>query len=177
MGLERNDKMTGQEQKTIDKLYQLMSDIQKENNEFRKQVNDLTTKINTKVETKHLPITLEQDILSVVQQSIQKAIQESMIKYDSPLIKLVSSVINEYSTELRQIISDSFNEVIRKEDFKKSIIAGFSHKIARTIISNNDGLFDKVSNELKQDTVFKSKMALAVANVVNECLEGREEVN
>jgi len=59
--------------KTIDKLYQLMSDIQKENNEFRKQINDLTAKMNTKVETKHLPITLEQDILSVTQQSIQKS--------------------------------------------------------------------------------------------------------
>jgi len=32
-----------------------------------------------------------------------------------------------------------------------------------------------VSNELKQDAVFKSKMALAVANVVNECLEGRSK--
>jgi len=164
--------MTNQEQKTIDKLYQLMADIQKENNEFKKQVNDLTIKMNTKVESKHLPITLEQDILLVAQQSIQKAIQESMTKYDSPLIKLVSSVINEHSTELKQIISDSFNEVIKKEDFKQSIIAGFSHKIARAIISNNDGLFDKVGNELKQDAVFKSKMALAVANIVNECLEG-----
>lgn len=165
--------MTNQEQKSIDKVYQLMSEIQHENNEFRKQVNDLTTKMNTKVDTKHLPITLEQDILSVAQQSIQKAIQESMTKYDSPLIKLVSSVINEHSTELRGIISDSFNEVIKKDEFKSSIRAGFSHKVARTIISNNDGLFEKVSNELKQDSVFKSKMSLAVANVINECLEER----
>jgi len=163
--------MTSQEQKTIDKLYQLMSDIQKENNEFKKQVNDLTTKINTKVETKHIPITLEQDILSITQQSIQKAIQESLTKYDSPLIKLVTSVVNENSKELKEIISSSFNEVIKLEEFKNSIRTGFSHKVARSIISNNDGLFDKVSNELKQDAVFKSKMALAVVNVVNECLE------
>ena len=45
--------------------------------------------------------------------------------------------------------------------------------MARNIISNNDGLFDKVSNELKQDAVFKSKMALAVSNVVEECLNER----
>jgi len=167
--------MTKDEEKTINKLYELMSKIQQENNEFKKQVNYLTNDIKTKVEIKHLPITLEQDILSVAQQSIQKAIQESMTKYDSPLIKLVASVVNEHSTELRGIISDSFNQVIKTEDFKQSIIAGFSHKVARTIISNNDGLFDKVSNELKQDAVFKSKMALAVANVVNECLEGRKE--
>ena len=35
------------------------------------------------------------------------------------------------------------------------------------------GLFDKVSNELKQDAVFKSKMALAVSNVVEQCLNER----
>jgi ribosome recycling factor len=167
--------MTSKEQETIDKLYKLMAEIQKENNEFRKQINNITTDINTKVDIKHLPITLEQDILSIAQQSIQKAIQESMTKYDSPLIKLVTSVVNEHSTELRGIISDSFNEVIKKDEFKASIRAGFSHKVARTIISNNDGLFDKVSNELKQDAVFKSKMALAVANVVNECLEERSK--
>jgi C4-type Zn-finger protein len=83
-------------------------------------------------------------------------------------------VVNEHSAELRILIADSFSEVIRTDDFKASIRTGFSHKIARTIISNNDGLFDKVGNELKQDAVFKSKMALAVANVINECLENRE---
>ena len=36
--------------------------------------------------------------------------------------------------------------------------------------SQHDGLFDKVSNELKQDSVFKAKMSLAVSNVVEECL-------
>ena len=30
---------------------------------------------------------------------------------------------------------------------------------------------DKVSNELKQDAIFKSKMAIAVSNVVEECLK------
>ena len=72
------------------------------------------------------------------------------------------------------IQNDSFVQVIRKDEFKQAIVSAFSHKVARSIISNNDGLFDKVSNELKQDAVFKSRMALAVANVVNECLLERE---
>jgi len=165
--------MTKDEQKTIDQLYKMVSDIKIENKSLTEKLSKVVEEINTKVNQKHVPITLEQDILSITQQSIQKAIQESLTKYDSPLIKLVTSVVNENSKELREIISSSFNEVIRLEDFKNSVKTGFSHKIARTIISNNDGLFDKVSNELKQDAVFKSKMALAVANVVNECLENR----
>lgn len=163
--------MTNAEQKTIDQLLRTVLDIKTENKLLVETLKKTIEEINTKVNQKHIPITLEQDILSTAQVSIQKAIQESLTKYDSPLVKLVTSVINENSIELRKIISDSFNDVIKLDEFKDAIRTGFSRKIARTIISNNDGLFDKVSNELKQDSVFKSKMALAVANVVNECLE------
>lgn len=165
--------MTKDEQRTIDQLYKTVSDIKVENRLLVEKLTKTIEEINNKVNQKHMPITLEQDILSTAQISIQKAIQESLTGYNSPLVKLVTSVINENSTELKSIISDSFKEVIKLDDFKASIRTGFSHKIARTIISNNDGLFDKVSNELKQDAVFKSKMSLAVANVVDECLEGR----
>ena len=166
--------MTTTEQKTIDNLYKLVSDIKLENKVLVQEISKVIDDINTKVNTKYEPITLEQDILSTVQTSMQKAMQESLTKYDSPLVKLVTSVVTENSSELKKIISESFNEVIKLADFKAAIKTGFSHKIARTIISNNDGLFDKVSNDLKQDAVFKSKMALAVATVVNECLEERK---
>lgn len=162
--------MTIQEQKTIDKLYELLSDIKKENNEFKNQTTQNVESISKKVDAKLFPVTLEQDILSVTQSSIHAAIKESLTKYDSPLVKLVTTVVNEHSQQLKQIISESFDEVIRMDEFKEAIRDGFSHKVARTIISNNDGLFEKVSNELKQDSVFKAKMSLAVANVVGECL-------
>jgi len=166
--------MTNAEQKTIDQLYKTVSDIKTENRLLVEKLTKTIDEINTKVNQKHMPITLEQDILSTAQASIQKAIQESLTKYDSPLVKIVTSVINENSAELKKIIADSFNDVIKLDDFKAAIKTGFSHKIAKTIINNNDGLFDKVSNELKQDAVFKSKMSLAVANVINECLEDKK---
>jgi hypothetical protein len=165
--------MTDKEQKTIDQLYKLVADIKLENKVLTQEIAKVIDSMNEKVEKKHMPITLEQDILSTVQASMQKAIQESLTQYNSPLVKLVTEVVNANSKELKEIIASSFNEVIKLDDFKSAIKTGFSHKIARTIISNNDGLFDKVSNDLKQDSVFKSKMALAVANVVNECLEER----
>ena len=165
--------MTTQEQKTIDKLYELLSDIKRENNTFKAQATQAIDGITKKVDAKLFPVTLEQDILSTVQSSIQGAIKESLTKYDSPLVKLVTTVVNEHSVQLKQIISESFDDVIKLDEFKESIRDGFSHKVARTIISNNDGLFEKVSNELKQDSVFKAKMALAVSNVINECLSER----
>jgi len=165
--------MTSNEQKTINQLCEMVNDIKNENKTLTEKLNKTIEDMNTKVNQKHIPLSLEKDILGVMQSSVQKAIEESLTKYDSPLVKLVTCVVNEHSVELKEIITESFDVVIKKDEFKKAIRDGFSHKVARTIISNNNGLFEKVSNQLKQDMVFKSKMSLAVANVINECLENK----
>ena len=164
--------MTHKEKQTIDTLLKTVSDLREENRMFRNDMTDLITAINNKVEKKHAPVNLESDILSTVQLAMNDSIKTVLSNYNSPLTKLVASVVDEHSTQLRGIISNSFNEVIQRE---KSIVSAFAHKVSRSIISNNDGLFDKVSNELKQDAVFKSKMALAVSNVVEEVLLARKE--
>lgn len=162
--------MNKEEQKTLDKLYELIVKTREEN----KALGEALKSVNDKVDKKHEPIYLEKDILQVLQVSMNKAIQDCLSGYSSPLTKLVNSVVESRSTELRKIIADSFDNAIEKDEFKSAIREGFSHKIARTLINNNGGLFDKVSNELKQDAVFKSKMAIAVANVVEECMETRK---
>jgi len=163
-----------EEQKTVDQLYQIVSNIRQENKILTETLTNMVNKLNDKVDKKNEPIYLEKDILQVLQVSMNKAIQDCLSGYNSPLIKLVNSVVESRSTELRKIIADSFDVAIQKDEFKSAIREGFSHKIARTLINNNGGLFDKVSNELKQDAVFKSKMAIAVANVVDECMEERK---
>lgn len=165
--------MTTKEQQTIDNLFKAVQDLRMENSKFREDVKLQVEAINTKTDKKHVPITLEQDILRTAQMAMNESIQKALTDYNSPLKKLVEVVVSENSTFLKQLISESFNTVIRTDEFKNSIINAFSHKVARNIISNNNGLFDKVSNELKQDAVFKSKMALAVSNVVEECLTER----
>lgn len=166
--------MTTKEQQAVEGLLKAVQDLRSENQKFREDVRLQIESINTKTEKKHLPIYLEQDILKAAQQAVGDSIKNLLSSYNSPLAKLIVSVIDENSAELRSLISDSFVQVIRKDEFKQAIVSAFSHKVARSIISNNDGLFDKVSNELKQDAVFKSRMALAVANVVNECLLEKE---
>ena len=167
--------MKAKEQETINNLLKVVNDLKTENANFKEDVKTLINVLNTKVEKQYKPITMEQDILSVAQKAMSESIQKVLTAYDSPLSGLVKIVVSENSDFLKQLISNSFNTVIRTEDFKNSIISAFSHKVARNIISNNDGLFDKVSNELKQDAIFKSKMALAVSNVVDECLTNKNK--
>lgn len=163
--------MTNKEQVEIDKLTKLISNFIDTSKTLHATNEDRITKIEQKVDKKHTPVYLEQEILRAAQHAIGEAVKSVLTGYSSPLVKLVESVVGEQSTFLREIISSSFNQVIQTQEFKNSIVSAFSHKVARSIISNNDGLFDKVSNELKQDAVFKSKMALAVSNVVEECLQ------
>ena len=165
--------MNREEKNSIDRLCEIARDLKHENNLFKEKITELTEKLNSKVEAKHAPLNFESNILHVLQSSMNEAIKKSLEGYNSPLNSLILSVINSHSTEIREIIDSSFKEVLNLEDFKKSIVSAFSHKIAKTIISNNDGLFDKVSNDLKQDSVFKSRMILAVTNVVEECLKNK----
>lgn len=165
--------MTTKEQQTIDSLLKVLQELKNENQKFREDVKNQVQSINEKTDKKHIPVYLEQDILKTAQIAVGDAIGKVLTNYDSPLSKLVKATIDENSVELKKIISDSFTQVIRTDEFKQSIVNAFSHKVARTIISNNDGLFDKVSNELKQDQVFKSKMTIAVASIVEECMKDK----
>ncbi len=166
--------MNKKETEAIDQLTSLISSFKESCTSLISSFNGRLQALEVKTDKKYEPINLEKQILSSATNGIEAAIKSTLVGYNNPLNNLVLSVVNDNSSFLRQIISDSFTEVIRKEEFKQSIINAFSHKVARTIISNNDRLFDKVSNELKQDQIFKSKMTLAVAAVVNECLEERK---
>lgn len=161
--------MTTKEQQAIDRLLKAVEELRSENKQFRQDVTLQVDSINAKTDKKHAPVYLEQDILKTAQEAVGNALRNILQdSYSSPLRKLVLSVVEEHSDELRTLISESFVQVIRKDEFKQAVLDAFSHKVARSVISSGDGLFDKVVNGLKQDPVFKSKVTLAVANIVSQ---------
>lgn len=156
--------------KNIEALKQEIADLKGELGAKTAALSAAILSVEKKADRQNAPSDLAVDILKVAQASVAKSLEAVLSSYDSPLAKLVKLVIEQNSAELKKLIDESFSSVIRTEDFKRSLVDAFSHKVSRTIISNNDGLFDKVSNELKNDQIFKAKMSLAVANVVEECL-------
>ena len=158
--------MTIAEEKKINELYTLLKTITEENKKHREDTTLLVKVLNDKLDKKFLPISLEENILQSAQIAVGKAIAESLSKYDSPLNKLVTTVINEHQTQLRQIVNDSFKEVIDHEDFKKSVLQGFTHKIGKNIVNGSEGLIDKVTNELKSSPQFRAECTLAISNLV-----------
>jgi hypothetical protein len=138
--------------------------------DFGKKIEERVNTLEKKIEEKHTPLKLEGDILRTIQVAMNEAISKVLTGYDSPLTLLIKKVVEKNRERLQSIIEEAFDTVIAQDEFKRSIVAAFSHKVSRAIISNNAGLFDTVSNELRKDAVFKSKMTLAVARVVEECL-------
>jgi len=166
--------MTSNEVKALKDLAIVAKDIRDGFSAFKSTIENRVASTENRVDIKHLPINLEKDILSACQTAINDSIKSVLTGYNSPLSKLIVSVVDSHTSELRQIINDAFVSVIKTDEFKESIVSAFAHKVSRSIISNNDGLFDKVSNELKQDQQFKARMTLAVAAVVEECLKDKK---
>jgi len=165
--------MTEAEKRNMENLTSLVRQIREDNKEFRATCEKSIDDINSKVERKFAPLYFEADILSTVQSSIAAVISETLKGWNSPMNKIIQSVVDENYHEIRRIISEGFTATIRTSEFKQSVINAFSHKIARLMISSNDALFDKVASDLKQDSVFKSKMAIAISIVVEEILSER----
>ena len=167
--------MTKSEESAIQELSKIGNDIRNGFSSFKKSAEERIDELEKRVLKKTDPLYFEKDILSTAQNAINESIKAVLTGYNGPLTKLVLSVVDNHSTELSTIINDAFVTVIKTDEFKESIISAFSHKVSRAIISNNEGLFDKVSNELKQDNQFKARMTLAVAAVVEECLKSKKE--
>ena len=163
--------MTSDEKKLFTEMKDMLRELRQSNAAYTEALNKRVDDIESIVKKKHLPVNLEADILSTAQAAVGKAISDSLTGYNSPLVKLATAVVEENSHELKAMINDSFTKVIHTDEFKQSIIDAFTHKIGRLLIDKSSGLLEKTVNDLRQDAVLKSRLALAVNNVVEEYLK------
>lgn len=166
-------KMTSKELEHIKMMNETLREIRDSNRIFIDKVSDRITTAEKKIEEKHIPISLEGDILKTVQLSVNESIKAVLTGYNSPMSKLVCSVIEDHNVELKSIFSNAFSSVIKTREFEQSIVSAFSHKIARSMMSMSDSLFEKVSNDLKQDVQFKARMVVAISNIVEEYIKDK----
>jgi hypothetical protein len=176
--LNRNKKgrqMTTNEQNTITKLLEIVQQLKIENNKFKELIASHVDSLEVRIDKKLAPISMEQDILSTIQQSIGAAIKSSLSGYNNPLDLLIRNVVNSYSSELTGIISDAFGKTIKTEGFKATLIDEFGHKVARLMVNTGEGLFEKVFSQLKQNPEFKARVTLMLSGIVGEFLGGIKE--
>ena len=160
--------MTKDEREKFSELEKLMKDIIYSNREFVVRAENKIAKLEQKVEEKHIPISLEQQILSQVNSSIAKSINELLANpYHSPLFKMAEGVIKNHEKELKEKM-----ELIMKESvtvgFDLEMKQAFKHKVARSLVSALESETDKVVNKLKNDPIFKSKLLIEINTLVEE---------
>lgn len=161
--------MTTQEQKNISQLFNLLSDIRNENIQFREQVTMQVNAIAEKVEAKHMPLSMEQEVINEVSKSVRSAISAALSNsYNSPLVKYASNVVTKYQTQIESIFDKVVQEGISTAEFERASKEVLMHKITKTMISGIDGSIDKTINAMKQDTVFRAKLTMAVNQLVED---------
>lgn len=111
---------------------------------------------------------LEKLILKQAKESVAVGIKTALEGYNSPLNKLVVSVVSENEKYLKEIVSSVFTKIINSEGFKDSVNTAFKHKLAKILVSKLEGSVEKAVTTLRSDPVIRAKMVLAIENIINE---------
>lgn len=164
--------MTTKEQQTINELLNVVKTLQEENKTFKEETKSLVEKLNHKVEEKHLPVSLEDDLIKSAKTGIVIGIQNELKKhfteYNGIGRSLISKVIESYTADISKVVKNTTMEVLNDLDFQKELKNAVKHKLGRTVVSEADSLVQKSFDKLKKDEVFKSKLLIAVDNLLNE---------
>lgn len=160
--------MTKEEKEKFVELEKLMKDIIYSNREFITKSTKKIEALEKKIEEKHVPVSLEQEILKQVNSSIAKSITEMLANpYHSPLFKMAEVVVKNYETKLRKQMEIIIEESIT-QNFDLELKQAFRHKVARSLISALESETDKITNKLKNDPIFKSKLLIEIDKLVSE---------
>lgn len=160
--------MTTKEQFTVDQLCKLITDQRAAFQEFKQAIELKMVLLEKQVEQKHIPLSLENEVVNAAQSSISTALAAAMTGYNSPLIKYATNVVLKYQNSLEAIFDDAVREGINTEEFKLRVREVMISKIAKTMISGVDGSIDKTINLMKQDPIFRSRLTLSVNSLVEE---------
>lgn len=162
--------MTEQEKRQVSSLVELVDRLTKQNDIYRDLLTKKVDSLEKKVEEKHIPVQLEDEIMKAADAAISKALSEAMTGYNSPLTKYAHNVVQKYQTQIESIFDQVVGEAIRTDEFKVRVREVMLNKIAKTMISGIDGSIDKTINLMKQDAIFRSRLTLSVNGLVDEFL-------
>lgn len=162
--------MTTKEQQTVDQLCKIITDQRAGFQEFKQAMELKLASLEKQVEQKHMPLSLETEVVNAAQNAITTALATAMTGYGSPLTKYATNVVAKYQNSLEAIFDDAVREGIKTDEFKARVRDVMITKIAKTMISGVDGSIDKTINLMKQDQVFRSRLTLSVNTLVEEFL-------
>ena len=110
----------------------------------------------------------EREILNGLNDGIQKSIKDQMGGYNSPLTKMIETVMNDNRESIMGKMDAALKSVIERPDFKAALVEEFNRKVAKTLLSGLEGLVEKAANSFKQDPTIKAKMIMAIQAIIEK---------
>jgi len=110
----------------------------------------------------------EREILNGLNDGIQKSIKDQMGGYNSPLTKMIETVMNDNRESIMGKMDAALKSVIENPDFKDALVEEFNRKVAKTLLSGLEGLVEKAANSFKQDPTIRAKMVMAIQAIIEK---------
>lgn len=111
---------------------------------------------------------LEKQVVDDLRKGISEVIKAKLGGYNSPLDATIKKVFEAEEQGVINVLKSVFQEVIGSEEFKTSIKEEFQRKVAKNLVGMLEGRVENAANTLKNDPLMKSRMILAIENIVNE---------
>lgn len=161
--------MTKQESQQIEDLMKAIRDQTMAFDNFAKNTNDKIAELS--VQVKNQPFNLEVDFNHAMKSAIVSAAEKFLSdSYNSPFKKLIEKAVNRNEDFLVNLFDESINELDKlalKEEMKNRIIRSYVSQC----VNASGGMIDKYFNHLKQDAVFRAKLAVALDKVVTDLIQ------
>jgi len=113
---------------------------------------------------------MKSELLLSAEKAISKAIESSLLSYNSPLVLAINDALKSEKESLQSMASEAVNELMSSCDFKIQIKSEMKAKLAKVIISKFGGEVEKTVNTLRQDPTTRAKITLAIDNMMSEIL-------
>lgn len=110
----------------------------------------------------------EREILNGLNDGIQKAIKEQLSGYNSPLTKMIESVMNNNRDSIIGKMDSALKAVIENPEFESVLKEEFNRKVAKTLLSGLEGTVEKAANAFKQDPTIRAKMVMAIQAIIEK---------
>lgn len=108
------------------------------------------------------------EVLEIAVKAIKEKIGEKFTGYSSPLNSICDEVVAEHRDELREIMNDAFSKTIKNKGFKEAVQEEFTRKVAKNLVAKLEGSVEKAVEILRQDATLRSRMILAIENIIKE---------
>lgn len=111
-------------------------------------------------------ITIDQDeVNQLVLDTVAKHISDRL-GYNQTLGNMVTEALENNRDIVQSILNDTLNSVIANPAFKETIKQEFEHKVAKSLVGHLEGAVEKAANVYRQDPTLKSRMILAIENII-----------